>query len=438
MEKVRRLIKYSVDRWGAYVDFWEFLNEQHADAAWYEVVVPYIESIDPYDHPITTSWERPELSGIELNAPHWYGNENELDSDRVTADRARQTKRFGKPVVYGEQGNYRGRDDQSARGVGGVWDPGSARRMRVRLWTAMFSEISFIFWETSYAKDGHVRNIWIGPEERQYIRVLQDCSAMLDRDIRVVEASLSGPDASSVRSYGLASDRCAAVYLHHSACETCLKTHEHGESVRHAWDHDRGEVRQLRVEIDPPRAGDEAATGYWIRPADGVILGTFDAGRGRRSVVAPPFSIDLALIITAGPLPDNDGDGLANHRDTDDDNDRVADVDDAWPLEREEWADVDGDRIGDNLDADLDADGVADDLDHDGVPDRELDDSDADGVPTANAIPWDAFPRDASEWRDTDGDGVGNNLDTDDDGDGYSDCEEETAGTDPLDPRRFP
>jgi len=31
MSKVKRFIKYSVDRWGPYVDFWEFLNEQHAD-----------------------------------------------------------------------------------------------------------------------------------------------------------------------------------------------------------------------------------------------------------------------------------------------------------------------------------------------------------------------------------------------------------------------
>jgi len=83
MAKVKRIIKYSVDRWGAYVDFWEFLNEQHADAGWYEIVIPYLKSIDPYHHPIATSWERPELPGIEVNAPHWYGNEPELDGDGV-------------------------------------------------------------------------------------------------------------------------------------------------------------------------------------------------------------------------------------------------------------------------------------------------------------------------------------------------------------------
>jgi hypothetical protein len=99
LAKVKRFIKYSVDRWGAYVDFWEFLNEQHADDRWYEIMIPYLRSIDPYHHPITTSWERPYLKGIEINAPHWYQREDELRSDQVTAARATEWKKHGKPVV---------------------------------------------------------------------------------------------------------------------------------------------------------------------------------------------------------------------------------------------------------------------------------------------------------------------------------------------------
>jgi len=34
MAKVKRFIKYSVDRWGAYVDFWELFNEQKANDHW--------------------------------------------------------------------------------------------------------------------------------------------------------------------------------------------------------------------------------------------------------------------------------------------------------------------------------------------------------------------------------------------------------------------
>lgn len=45
----------------------------------------------------------------------------------------------------------------------------------------------------------------------------------------------------------------------------------------------------------------------------------------------------------------------------------------------------------------------------------------------------DAFPNDNSEWLDTDGDGVGNNSDTDDDQDGMPDTWETAYGLDPLD-----
>jgi len=57
--------------------------------------------------------------------------------------------------------------------------------------------------------------------------------------------------------------------------------------------------------------------------------------------------------------------------------------------------------------------------------------------PGARAVPWDAFPRNPKEWRDTDRDGLGDNADPDDDGDGWSDAEEKNAGTDPLDRLSF-
>lgn len=439
MAKVKRMIKYSVDRWGAYVDFWELFNEQHAADEWYEITIPYLKSIDPYGKPVATSWERPELTGIDVCAPHWYGNESELESDRVTAGPRSGHKRFGKPVVYGEQGNHRGREDRSAEGIGGVWDPGSARRMRVRCWTALFSEICFIFWETSYAKDGHFMNIWIGPQERQYIRAMQDFAYRLDSDVKssdvkLAEVPLGGRQAGKVRAYGLTSTSRAAVYLHHFGCARCESDAKSGKPRNHRWDHRRGEVRGLQVAVTVPRA----AKGYWYDPPSAAILQRFDAPAGRQTFTAPPFEIDLALLITEAGPPDVDGDGKPNDRDDDDDNDGVPDSQDAFPLEREEWADVDGDRIGDGLDADLDGDGVADDHNRNGVPDNQEPDADGDGVARANVVPWDAFPRDPKEHRDTDGDGVGDNADPDDDDDGWTDAEELKAGTDPLRAVSFP
>jgi hypothetical protein len=56
----------------------------------------------------------------------------------------------------------------------------------------------------------------------------------------------------------------------------------------------------------------------------------------------------------------------------------------------------------------------------------------------APAVPWNAFSLDPREWRDTDGDGIGDHADTDVDGDGWSHAEEKEAGTDPLNRLRFP
>lgn len=414
MAKVKRFIKYGVDRWGAYVDIWEFLNEQKADTGWYEIVTPYLRSIDPYRHPITTSWERPELEGIELSAPHWYQRvDSGLTSHKLTADRAARYKQFGKPVIVGEHGNSVGRDKPRPVGVGGVWDAGSAVRMRIRNWTALFHEISFVFWNTSYARDGHFMNIWLGPQERQYIRAMQDFAYRLDNNIRMVPVTVSVPE--QVTAYGLASNERAAVYM-------C-----------HFTDH-KTPVRGVTVSLAVPAA----ARGYWYAPENGAILRTFDAPAGRGSFEAPPFAIDLALLITTDGPPDIDHDGIPNDRDPDDDNDGVADKDDAFALEPEEWEDKDGDLIGDNLDADTDGDGQADDRNGDGIPDHEDLDLDGDGVDRAKSVPWDAFPLDPKEWRDTDGDGIGDNADTDDDGDGWSDAEEKRANTDPLDKLSFP
>jgi len=414
MEKVKRFVKYTVDRWGAYVDIWEFLNEQKAADGWYEIMIPYLQSIDPYNHPITTSWERPELTGIEVNAPHWYdGYSNGLDCDQRTAGNARNWKQHGKPVIVGEQGNHASDEQRKVPGIGGAWDPGSSMRMRIRNWTAFFNEIAFIFWATSYARDGHYMNIWLGPQERQYVRAMQDFSYALGPNLRMAAATVSDPAA--VRAYGLASGERAGVYLHH------YRDHESA-------------VKGLSATLDVP----QAAKGYWYNPLDASILGTFDAPAGRQTFAAPDFTVDLALLITPAGPPDIDRDGKPNDVDEDDDNDGVPDAQDAFPLEPEEWADVDGDLVGDNLDADRNADGVGDDDNGNGVPDCDELDFDGDGVPRAKAVPWDAFPLDPKEWRDADGDGIGDNADLDDDGDGYTDAEETRAGTDPLGRVSFP
>ncbi|MDP4746137.1 MAG: hypothetical protein NWS22_15030, partial [Porticoccaceae bacterium] len=69
------------------------------------------------------------------------------------------------------------------------------------------------------------------------------------------------------------------------------------------------------------------------------------------------------------------------------DGDGVLDTADAFPLDASEAVDTDGDGIGNNADTDDDGDGVIDDLD--------------------------AFPLDSTRFTDTSGDSIGDNLDMD-------------------------
>jgi gliding motility-associated-like protein len=149
---------------------------------------------------------------------------------------------------------------------------------------------------------------------------------------------------------------------------------------------------------------------------------------------------------------DTDSDGIPDCIDTDKDNDGYQDINDAFPLDKEEHLDTDADGIGNNADTDDDNDGQSDeeevfcgtdpldatsfsgDVDNDGITDCRDQDNDNDGVNDAQ----DAFPLDPSEWTDTDLDGIGNNADQDDDNDGFSDLDELECNSDPLDKEDLP
>jgi len=88
----------------------------------------------------------------------------------------------------------------------------------------------------------------------------------------------------------------------------------------------------------------------------GISLATIDrvcspvSGSALTGPSQPPASGEL----------DTDGDGINDDVDTDDDNDGVADVNDAFDLDASESIDTDADGVGNNADTDDDGDGTAD------------------------------------------------------------------------------
>ena len=178
----------------------------------------------------------------------------------------------------------------------------------------------------------------------------------------------------------------------------------------------------------------------------------------------------------SSPSTDYDGDGCKDDHleDDDDDNDGYNDTEEITcasdPLDESSLPtlDLDGDGTCDAADLDMDGDGLSNDVEtNTSVYIDELDtgtssmnaDSDGDSYCDGPSIPVlptdvctnpsDAFPNDAAAYRDTDGDGMPDELigtsstglieDLDDDDDNWSDTDEAACGnTDPKDDASFP
>jgi len=266
--KEKRFMDYSIARWGVYVDFWELLNEREATDKWTSMMVDYVRSVDPNTKSISTNYIKPLLTEIDINSPHWYDFESIFQSDLRVKNLAGLWKQAGKPVIVGEHGN-----------LGSNWGPLSGDRMRIRTWTALFQEISFIFWHTGiWYKADTAANIYLGPEERQYIRVLQDFSSKLDAEVRMFPVEVS---SKNVRAYGLISDTVAAAYLHHFE--------NHNSLINH-----------LKITINIPDSDllNDEYTGEWIDPSTGDVLTSIKIAPGYKTLDVPAFYIDTALIVT--------------------------------------------------------------------------------------------------------------------------------------------
>jgi hypothetical protein len=259
---IKRYLNYVIARYGAYADIWELFNESSATDYYVNTVTAYIRSIDPYHRLISISDPRPNLQAIDIISPHWYQKESEFESDAVAYSMITNLKNYNKPIIFGEQGN-------SVQN----WDTLSAERMRLRSWTAFFAEGILIFWNTSFAKDYKAvsANLYLGPQERGYIKALQDFTTLADTTVRPTVIKPNNP--TQVRGYGLASLSLFLGYFHHFS--------SHTDSIKTSFS------TYLR------RSG----TIYWIDPATGNTINTSAISYGNQTITSPLFNIDIAMRI---------------------------------------------------------------------------------------------------------------------------------------------
>ncbi len=114
----KRRLRYLVARYSAFpsLAFWEIYNEQDnipkpgVPTAWFREMTDTLRSIDPYRHPITTSyswddkaavWESP---AVGLTQRHLYGQGDTVDFVSMVEENSRTLDSYGKPRLIGEFG----------------------------------------------------------------------------------------------------------------------------------------------------------------------------------------------------------------------------------------------------------------------------------------------------------------------------------------------
>ena len=267
----KKYIKYCINRYGAYVDFWDLVNEGTNSDEFLNDIAAYIKANDPYHHPITTSFADyippivvHDLTGTDFTSPHIYDYsyvETEFLADTKILSVTNKFRSYNKPIIVGEWGNEDGN-----------YAPQSALRMRLRNWAAFFGEVSLIYWNTSWDKISP-RNIYLGAEERGYVKVLQDFTKAVDAKARMVNIETNKPN--SLRGYALSSEAGFFAYLH-------------------AFTNHQSQTSGITVNVNLQIAG----TATWIDPATGRILAATRVSAGRQTLTAPPFLIDVALKVS--------------------------------------------------------------------------------------------------------------------------------------------
>jgi hypothetical protein len=272
---LQRYVQYLINRYGAYVDIWEVVNEGNASPAWYQAVIPYLKQNDPYRHDVSTStvfaFDKNEYaSGVTINMIHWYAPVTEAVADQWTFGNLQDWKAKAKAAganantIVGETGNCCNVCNYGPTGF------------RLRGWSAFFAEGILVYWDESGNKTscgGANTNYYIGDEERGFAKVLQDFNRGFDPKAQIVSVTVGG---ATLHAYGLCGPVDYAAYL--------VNPSNH-----------QSPTSSVKVTVAPLAAGHAT----WIDTSTGATLAELDVPAGMQTLDVPAFTTDVALKIHA-------------------------------------------------------------------------------------------------------------------------------------------
>jgi hypothetical protein len=265
-----KYIRYVVARFACFPDIWEIFNEDSfAPDDYLAHLADVIRRANPYQHLITTNYARPNADWCQIVTWHDYMGMPVNDVDVYLAGQIGMYKSFGKVVQNTEFGN---------QGPLGNIDP---IKWRVATWTAFMNESGLVFWGMSGRKwpagtikaDGGNANAYLGPDSRQYFRVLNDFTKCLPIDLRPAATGWTRHD--EIRQYALSDGKVTVLYVHH------FRDYSKAYALR----------GPLYVQTGPGRFRVR-----WIDPADGREIASeeVDTSQVYSKLTMPPVVIDIA------------------------------------------------------------------------------------------------------------------------------------------------
>jgi hypothetical protein len=279
---LQRYFTYIVARYGAYVDVWELINEYPLPDAAVTTLARHIRSIDPYDHPVTISWTRPDHPEMELTVPHVYQRSDAFDVDLRQADalvagnlgpgRVYPKDRYPMPIIAGEIGEPFGTSTDPN------FEANVREGTRIKLWSAFFMEAGLVLWESSLSGARQFGGVtFLGPELRRAFRAHEAFVAQVPSDVTPLPMVTLRSGGDTVRAYALRGPSAQVGYLVHPTRDVTAPARAQG----------------FELTLDAPAAG----TLRWLSPADGSELGRVEVQAGLQTLPVPVFEIDLAYAL---------------------------------------------------------------------------------------------------------------------------------------------